>query len=122
MLKNARDFAESVFSAIDAQNSAEFVALLDPDAVFIFSNAPPVHGSSAIREAADRFFDAITALRHELDKVWHINDFIICRLSVTYTARDGRVLQLPAATIWQVTGDKITDYRVYIDNSPLFAG
>ena len=122
MLKNARDFAESVFSAIDAQNSAEFVALLDPDAVFIFGNAPPVHGSAAIRKAADRFFDAITALRHELDKVWHINDFIICRLSVTYTARDGRLLQLPAATIWQVTGDKITDYRVYIDNSPLFAG
>lgn len=122
MIKNVRDFAKSVFSTIDGQNSAGFLAFLDPEAVFIFGNAPPVHGSAAIGEAADRFFDAITELHHEVEQVWHINDFIICRLSVTYTAHDGRLLQLPAATIWQLAGDKITDYRIYIDNSPLFAG
>lgn len=122
MVNNVRVFAESVFSAIDGQNSAEFVAFLDPDAVFIFGNAPSVHGSAAIREAADRFFDAIAELHHELDQIWQVNDVIICRLSVTYTTHDGRVLQLPAATIWQLAGDKITDYRIYIDNSPLFAG
>jgi hypothetical protein len=30
-------------------------------------------------------------------------------------------MSFPGVTIWRVEGKKISDYRIYIDNTPLFA-
>jgi limonene-1,2-epoxide hydrolase len=30
-------------------------------------------------------------------------------------------MSFPAVTIWRVEGKQIADYRIYVDNTPLFA-
>jgi len=41
---------------------------------------------------------------------------------VTYTRHDGSVLTVPFANVFEMRGDKIAAYRIYVDNSLLFGG
>jgi limonene-1,2-epoxide hydrolase len=40
---------------------------------------------------------------------------------VTYTRHDGSLISVPFANVFELRGDKITAYRIYIDNSSLFS-
>jgi hypothetical protein len=40
---------------------------------------------------------------------------------VTYTRLDGSTLTVPFANVFVLKGAEIQSYRIYIDNSPLFA-
>jgi limonene-1,2-epoxide hydrolase len=40
---------------------------------------------------------------------------------VTYTRHNGSSLSVPFANVFELKGDKIASYRIYIDNSALFA-
>jgi hypothetical protein len=40
---------------------------------------------------------------------------------VTYTRHDGSILTVPFADVFLMAGDKVRDYRVYMDASALYA-
>jgi limonene-1,2-epoxide hydrolase len=40
---------------------------------------------------------------------------------VIYTRHDGSVVTFPFANVFELRGEKIAAYRIYIDNSSLFA-
>jgi ketosteroid isomerase-like protein len=111
---------ESVFAVIDAGDAAGFVAFLTPDAEFRFGNAPVVVGHEAIHAAAAGFFSAIASSRHRLLCTWNGATTAVCEGEVTYTRHDGSVLSVPFANVFELRGDKIAAYRIYIDNSSLF--
>jgi ketosteroid isomerase-like protein len=113
---------QRLFAAIDARDAAAFVELLTPDAQFTFGNAPTVIGSEAIGIAAAQFFAAIASCRHRLLRTLTESDgtAIACEGVVTYTRHDGRAITVPFANVFELRGEKIAAYRIYIDNSPLF--
>jgi len=45
----------------------------------------------------------------------------VCEGEVTYTRRDGTKVTVPFANVFELRGPLISIYRIYIDNSPLFA-
>ena len=48
---------------------------------------------------------------------------MIVEANVTYTRRDGQAVTLPVVTIYRTdANDLISDYRVYTDIAPVFAG
>lgn len=106
---------------VDAADAAAFVDLLTPDAQFRFGNAAPVIGSDAIRAVVAGFFSAIGSSRHELIKVWQDAAAAGCEGVVTYRRHDGTSLSVPFANVFELEGEKIAAYRIYIDNSALFA-
>jgi ketosteroid isomerase-like protein len=116
-----RAWWESVFAVIDAGDAAGFVAFLTPDAQFHFGNAPVVVGHEAIHAAAAGFFSAIASSRHELLRTWNGAATAVCEGEVTYTRHDSSVIRVPFANVFELRGDKIAAYRIYIDNSSLFA-
>ena len=111
---------ERVFAAIDAGNAAGFVDFLTSDAQFRFGNAPVVVGRDAIHAAAAGFFAAIASSRHRLLGMWNGAATAVCEGEVTYTRHDGSTISVPFANVFELRGDKIAAYRIYIDNSSLF--
>jgi limonene-1,2-epoxide hydrolase len=110
-----------LFAAIDARDAGAFVSFLTDDALFRFGNAPVLEGSAAIRAAVAGFFAAIHACRHELHATWQGPHSFVCEGVVTYTRLDRRLVALPFVNVFELQDEKISSYRIYIDNAPLFA-
>jgi ketosteroid isomerase-like protein len=115
-----RAWWKRVFAVIDAGDAAGFVAFLTPDAQFRFGNVPAVVGHEAIRAAAAGFFAAIASSRHQLHGTWNGAATAVCEGEVTYTRHDGSTVSMPFANVFELRGEKIAAYRIYIDNSSLF--
>jgi ketosteroid isomerase-like protein len=110
-----------LFAVIDARDAPGFLSLLTPDAQFRFGNAPMITGTEQIGAAVSAFFAAIASCHHQLLLTWHGTDTVACEGTVTYTRHDGSKVTVPFANVFEMRGAKICAYRIYIDNSPLFA-
>lgn len=117
-----RAWWENIFAVIDAGDADRFVDLLAPDGQFRFGNAPVIIGREAIRAAVAGFFAAIASSRHRLLGIWNGPATAVCEGEVTYTRRNGSTLRVPFVNVFDLRGDKIAAYRIYIDNSALFNG
>lgn len=118
---NAREFAVNVYRAVDSMDPAAQLAFFTPDCSFVFANQGPAKGHEAIGAQVKAFFSTIAGLEHELFEVWPIDDNIIVRMAVTYTRKDRKRMTFPAAVIWKIRDELISEFRIYVDNSPLFA-
>jgi ketosteroid isomerase-like protein len=110
-----------VFAIVDVGDADAFVDLLTADAQFQFGNIPVIVGREAIRAAAAGFFAAIGSSRHRVLSTWNEARTAVCEGEVTYTRHDGSVLTVPFANVFELRGDKIAAYRIYVDNSSLFS-
>jgi len=116
---NDGGWLDKLMRCIDAKDAAAFAAFLTDDACFRFGNVPSVRGREAIEVSVRSFFDAVTALAHQLQERWSIDEVTICTGMVTYTRRDGRMVSVPFANVLKLRAGLIYDYQVYIDNSAL---
>ena len=111
-----------VLQAVDAKDAPRFASHLTPDAIFRYANAPVVTGPEPIREAVAQFVGAIQALRHDVLGVWTVDDLVFCKGEVNYTRHDGsKAGPFPFLNLFKMRGDKIAEYLIYVDISPLFA-
>jgi ketosteroid isomerase-like protein len=117
---NAREFAVNVYRAVDSLDPFAQLAFFTPDCTFVFGNHAPVRGHDAIGAHVQAFFSTIAGLKHELFEVWPVDDNVIVRMAVTYTCKDGKRMTFPAAVIWKIRDELISEFRIYVDNSPLF--
>jgi ketosteroid isomerase-like protein len=115
------DWWERLFSTVDSGDADAFVRFLTPDATFRFGNAPAIAGAPAIGIAVAGFFAAIASSRHRLLGTWNKNASAVCEGEVIYTRHDGSVVTFPFANVFELRGEKIAAYRIYIDHSSLFA-
>jgi uncharacterized protein (TIGR02246 family) len=114
-------FINDLLAAIDRKDAKAFAAFLTPDATFCFGNNPAVAGREAIEAAVAGFFKAIKAVSHCLESQWSSPDAAICTGVVTYTRHDGSTLRVPFANVMKLRPGGIHDYRIFTDNSALFA-
>jgi limonene-1,2-epoxide hydrolase len=110
-----------LLAVIDARDADGFVAFLTPDAEFRFGNAPAVHGREAIRAAVAGFFTVIGGCRHRLIDAWNGPGTAVCEGEVTYTRLDGSTVTIPFVNVFELEGERVASYRIYIDNAPLFS-
>lgn len=115
-----REKIESLFKAIDKKDAAGFASFLAEGASFKFANAPAVVGRENIQKDVANFFSSIKGLRHKALKVYEAGDFLICEGEVTYIKHDGAELTIPFADILKIKAGLISDYRIYMDPSPLY--
>jgi ketosteroid isomerase-like protein len=115
-----RAWWERVFAVVDTGDANRFIRLLTEDAQFRFGNAPVIVGHAAIHAAAAAFFAAIASSKHRVLGTWNGAESAACEGEVTYTRHDGSGVSVPFANVFELRGDKIAAYRIYIDNSSLF--
>ncbi len=110
-----------LFAAIDGKDAAAFADRLTADARFHFGNAPPVEGRESITRFVAGFFDAIQSSAHARHRHWTLPGTEIVTGEVSYVRLDGSTLTVPYCNVFTMRDGLIEDYRVYVDNSQLFA-
>jgi hypothetical protein len=113
---------ETTYEALDAKDVDAFVAQLTPGAELRYGNGTPVAGRVAIRDALNEFFGAIDAVSHAFTSQLRVDDTLLIEQMVTFTRRDGSVVVLPAASVFELTEGKADRVQTYIDVSPVFGG
>lgn len=116
-----RTMLQRLFAAIDAQDIDAFLEHLAEPASFRFGSAPAVAGKPAIKAAVSGFFASISGLEHEIDLTIANGSAIVCEGNVTYTRHDGSRITLPFTDVFRMAGERIADYRIYMDVAPLYA-
>lgn len=114
------DDIQALFDAIDAFDVDRFLRFLAPDASFTLGNFPAAHGHAEIRQAFSGFAATLTSLNHEIVEIWQTPDACIVEQRVSYGDAWQRCHVLPCTNVMRQKDGVITDYRVFVDISPLF--
>lgn len=117
-----QDRMAKLFASIDGKDAAAFVGFLTEDATFRFGSAEAIKGRAAIAAGVDAFFASIKACSHNVTKTIAHESTLICEGEVTYTRHDDTKVGVPFVDIFELTGDLINDYKIYIDISPVYSG
>jgi hypothetical protein len=115
-----------LFRAIDSMDAPTFVKAFAADGSFRFGNSEPAVGREQVEQNVSGFFSMIGGLSHEITGVWSGNwaggEVKCVEAEVTYTRKDGtRTPVLPVTSTIRMEADRIKDYRIFMDASPLFA-
>jgi ketosteroid isomerase-like protein len=112
-----------MFADIERMDARAWAEYLAPDAVMRVGNDDPIYGRDGCRAALESFYARIDGLRYDLVELWEHGEATIVEASVTYTRSDGLEVTVPVVTIYRTdANDLISDYRVYTDIAPVFAG
>ena len=94
--------------------------LFAPNARVTYGKSPLMVGYDDIRAGVRQLYDRLQAVSHSFVHVWTVDDDLIVVADVTYHRTDGTSVMCPAATtIHFDDNDKIDEYRVFVDLSPL---
>jgi len=116
-----RQFLAGLFANIDAKNTAAFLDHLAPGASFRFGSAPAVKGREAVGAAVDGFFETIAGLSHSVAASIADGNTLVCEGEVTYTRHDESTVTLPFVDVFEMDGESIAAYKIYMDVNPLYA-
>ena len=112
-----------MFGDIERMDARSWAQYLAPDAVMRVGNDDPIYGRDGCRAALEAFYARIDAVRFDLVELWEHGEATIVEASVTYTRSDAQEVTVPVVTIYRTdANDLISDYRIYTDNAPVFAG
>ncbi|MBK8381369.1 MAG: nuclear transport factor 2 family protein [Ignavibacteria bacterium] len=112
---------EDIAKSIDAKDAKKFSEYITEDGTFRFGNAEPVKGRKNIEDYVAYFFTMIKSSEHKIVQLWDEGNNIIWQGEVRYTRLDERKVTVSFVNIFNMKEDMITDYLIYIDNTPLFA-
>jgi ketosteroid isomerase-like protein len=110
-----------VFADVDRMDAKAFASHLAEDCLLRFGNADEVVGRGAIEEAIAGFFTTINGISHQIVDQWDVDNTTIVQLEATYTRKDDRKVTLPAVAVWRQSDELIDDYRIYVDQAPVYA-
>lgn len=114
-----RSWYDGILETVDAKDSDAFVAYLTEDANFQWGAQEPVVGTDAVKAYVDAFLDMFDGTQHVLFETLEAGETRVCRGVVTYFTKDGREVPTPFCNVFHMEGDRIKDYLIHIDPSPL---
>ncbi|MEU2001451.1 nuclear transport factor 2 family protein [Rhodococcus sp. NPDC019627] len=101
---------------------AAFFDFFSDDCVFRMGNNAPVIGKSAIQAWVAQYLTSVVSMRHEILEEWSEGNVAALRVEVTYTLQNGESFTLPAVTRTRVENNKVTEYLIFMDPSPVVSG
>ena len=120
-VRNDPAWLDGLFTSIDGKDTESFLGFLTGEAVFQFGSVPAVQGTENIRAAVDGFFGTIKGSTHALSKTLADGSVLVCEGTVTYQRMDDSELTLPFTNVFELDGNLISHYKIYIDIAPLYA-
>ena len=116
-----KELIEKIAESIDAKDAVKFSEFITEDGTFRFGNAESVKGRKNISDYVAYFFTIIKSSSHKIVNLWDTGKHFIWEGEVLYTRLDEKQVTVKFVNIFNMEGDMITDYLIYIDNTPLFA-
>lgn len=112
--------ARRVLQAADTDIAAFFDFFTD-ETRFRMGNSDIVVGREQIMAWVGAYLGSVAGLRHEVVEEFYGEDTAALRIDVTYTMQNGQSFTLPAVTRTRIRGDKIVEYFIFMDPSPVVA-
>ena len=114
-----RALITNLYAAVDRRDAQAVGSFVSKDAKFQIGNFDEIQGRQSIIDANADFFGTIKGMEHSIDDLWSVDQTAICTGRVHYTRKDDSTHSVPFATVLNVCGDQISDYRVFVDISAL---
>jgi len=112
--------ARRLLEAADTDIAAFFDFFTDAT-VFRMANSEVVVGKDDIMAWVGRYLGGVAGMRHDILEEFYNEDAAALRVEVTYTMTSGASFTLPAITRTRIRGDKVVEYLIYMDPSPVTA-
>lgn len=126
-MENVESYIKDYFKSVDAEDAAAIASYFTVDGSFRFGNGPAAVGRQVIEQANVDFFGMIGGLHHDIVGIWQSTydegNIIFIELAVTYTRKNGTQTDaLPVVSQVRMKGDKMHDFRIFGDITPVFEG
>lgn len=118
------DAIRAMFAATDRGDLDAVTAYFHDDVVVVLSNREPIHGAREYVALYGEVAGMLAGLRHEIHDIWTANqdgNVWVVRMTVHYTRQDGGIVSLPCCNVLRFADDRISDYQVFMDMTPVFA-
>lgn len=112
---------KQVYRDVDRMDAKAFASMFTEDGRMTFGNMAPLVGRAAVGQGTTAFYQTIKGLHHDFVKTWVQEDTAVLEFRTTYNRIDGKMVTIPAVTIFRLQGDRIKDGRVFYDPSPIYA-
>jgi ketosteroid isomerase-like protein len=119
-----REAIRALFAATDRGDLAGVTSYLHDGVVVFLSNREPIHGADAYAELYGQVAGMLAGLRHEILDIWSAAEdrsVWIVRMTVHYARADGPTVSLPCCNVLRFTEGLVSEYRVFMDMTPVFA-
>ena len=115
------DQMHKVFASFDVKDASTLAGFVTDDVRLRLGNAEMIQGKTAFVDAVNGFLGSVAAVRHEILHVYDDGDAAIVEFDVHYTRHDGDVVTLPCCNVFRLRDGLISEYRSYVDATPVYA-
>ncbi len=113
-------FVWKYFEDVDTMIPEKVTQYYNEDSVFKFGNAPAAQGPKEIKNALDHFYQLINSMEHHNTGLWLGDKSGVFEADVHFKNTSGETIVIPAVSIMRLEEDKIKDFRMVMDATPLF--
>jgi hypothetical protein len=115
-----KQYMVDMFAAADTLNAENTLRFMTEDVAFRFGNAPTLHGHVQVAEALTTLYQTVKKMRHTIVGVHNCGDVWAVETVANYVDRYGRSFSFPACNIMVLRGARMSEYKIFVDNSEMF--
>jgi ketosteroid isomerase-like protein len=121
---NRKQWAKEFFAVVDSRQPEKIAAYMTDDVRLQMANMEPSVGVDFLKAAFQGAADRFKSISHKIQGVWagqwESGDVVSVEAIVRYELPSGKVVELPCTSTLRFKGEKIADYRIFIEPSPAF--
>ena len=121
---NRNEWAREFFSVVDSRKPEKIATYMTDNVRLQMANMDPSIGVEALTAAFQGAADRFKSISHNIQGIWtgqwELGDVVSVEAIVTYELPGGRTVSIPCTSTLRMKGDKIADYRIFIEPSPAF--
>lgn len=110
-------WVREMFRALDEGSVPALFPYLHDDVVWRFASYPPGRGKESFAAGWAAMSERVKRLEHAVHRVWSEGESIFCHGEVSYHLVDAATVTVPFANVFQLRGDRISEYLIYVDAS-----
>ena len=104
------------------ENWDKVKSFLADDLMYKVGSGEPKHGKEAVPNFLSNIFKTTAKLEgHDIRKIWEEPGMIAIEMDAKYRrVRDNKLVKVACVDVYRMRGNKIYEWRVYADGTPLF--
>ncbi len=118
-----RETCETLFGSMIKQDFDTFATCLTDDIFYRVGSSEPIHGKQGVIDFLKSFYTQVQMQVPETRQVIELpeKDQVIFEFETNYLRlKDNKVIHFACTDVMRMAGDKIKEWRVYVDISPLY--
>lgn len=113
---------ETLFASMKAGDWSTFRTCLTDDVVYRVGSTEPMHGIDAVVDFLQSLYTQIKMLDPDIHQILEPENQVIFEFETHYLRlKDNKQVDFACTDVLRMDGDKIKDWRVYVDLSPMYA-